>query len=69
MKEKKQKKKRGTQKKYKNNQEISNKMAISTYLSIITLITNGLNAIIKRHSVWDFSGGPVVKNLPSKVET
>ena len=44
-------------------------MAISTYLSIITLITNGLNAIIKRHSVWDFSGGPVVKNLPSKVET
>ena len=34
-----------------NNQKIRNEMAISTYLSIITLNLNGLNAQIKRHSV------------------
>ena len=32
---------------YKNNQETNNKMAVSTYLSIITLNANGLNAPIK----------------------
>ena len=30
------------------------KMAISTYLSIITLKVNGLNASIKRHRVADW---------------
>ena len=34
--------KKGTKKNYKNHQKIINKMAISTYLSIITLNVNGL---------------------------
>ena len=42
-------KKEGTKKNYRNNQKIMNKMAISTYLSIITLNVNGLSAQIKRH--------------------
>ena len=29
-------------------------MSVSTYLSIITLRVNGLNALIKRHSVNDW---------------
>ena len=32
-------------------QKTINKMAISTYISIITLNVNGLNAPIKRHSI------------------
>ena len=32
---------------YKSNQKANNKMGISTYLSIITLNVNGLNAQIK----------------------
>ena len=36
--------KEGTKKNYKNNQKTINKMAISTYLSIITLKADGLNA-------------------------
>ena len=39
---------------YKNNQKTSNKMAIITCLSIITLNVNGLNAPIKRHTVADW---------------
>ena len=35
----------------KNNQKTKYKMAISTYLSIITLNVNGLDAPIKRHRV------------------
>ena len=38
---------------YKNNEKTSNKMAISTYLTIITLNVNGLSAPIKRHKVDD----------------
>ena len=34
---------------YKNSQKPINKMAISTYLSIITLNVTGVNAPIKRH--------------------
>ena len=41
-------------KKYKNNQKTSNKMAINTYLSIITLNVNQLNAPIKRHRVAEW---------------
>ena len=41
-----------------------NKMAISTYLSIITLNVNGLNIPIKRKS-GGFPGGAVVENLPA----
>ena len=40
--------------------EKSNKMAISTYLPIITLNVNGLNAPIKGHRVADW-----IKNNPS----
>ena len=47
---KKEKKKRET----KNQLETSFKMAINTYLSIITLNVNGLNAPIKKHRVADW---------------
>ena len=39
------------EKKYKNSQKTGNKMAISAYLSIVTLNVNRLNAPIKRHKV------------------
>ena len=45
----KSKKKGNNNKTYKNNQKTINKMAISTYLSIITLNVNGLNAPTRRH--------------------
>ena len=38
-------------KNYNNNPKTINKMAISTYLSIVTLNVNGLNVPIKRHRV------------------
>lgn len=50
MKEKKQKKKRGIQKKYKNNQKISNKMAISTYLlctNVLMYLRTNINTYYK----------------------
>ena len=43
------KRRRNKQKNYKNNWKTSNKMAISTYLSIVTLNVNRLNAPTKRH--------------------
>ena len=43
-----QKKKKGTEKNYKNNPKIMNKMAVST------LNVNGLNAPIKRHRVAEW---------------
>ena len=47
-------KSRNKQKKnYRNNWKVRINMAISTYLSIITLSVNGLNASIKRHRVAD----------------
>ena len=39
---------------YKNNCKTSNRMAITTYLTIITLNVNGLNAPIKRHRVTEW---------------
>ena len=36
-------------------------MAISTYLSIITLNVNGLNALIKRHRMADW----IIKQEPT----
>ena len=42
--------KRRKKKNYKNNPETINKMALSKYLSIITLNLNGLNFPIKRQS-------------------
>ena len=48
------KRRKKTEKNYKNNLKTSNKMALSTYLSIITLNVNGLNAPIKRHSMADW---------------
>ena len=39
-------------------------MAIRTYISVITLNVNGLNAPIKRQS-RGFPGGTVVKNPPA----
>ena len=43
-------KKKGTKKKYKIKGKTKFKMAINTYLSIITLNVNGLNTSIKRQS-------------------
>ena len=45
------KRRRKEEKDYKNNLKAMNTMAISTYLSIIKLNVNGLNALIKRHRV------------------
>ena len=39
---------------YKNNPQTINKMAIRTYISIITLNVNGLNAPIKRHRMAEW---------------
>ena len=44
-------KEKGAKKKNKNNQKTINKTAISTYLQIITLNVNELNALVKRHRV------------------
>ena len=44
-----------TEKNYGINWKTSNKMAISTYLSIISLNVNRLNAPIKRHRVADWT--------------
>ena len=44
-------KEEGTKKKCKDNPKTINKMAISAYLSIITLNVKGLNALTKRHIV------------------
>ena len=51
-------KRKGTKKKYKINGKTRLKMAINTYLSIITLNVNGINAPIKRHEglPWWHSG-------------
>ena len=46
-------KRRRTGKSYKNHEKTSNKMAISTSQSIITLNVNGLNAPIERHRMAD----------------
>ena len=39
---------------YRNNDFIGNIMALNTYLSIVTLNVNKLNAPIKRHRVSDW---------------
>ena len=46
--------KRRTEKNYKNNQKTSSEMAISTYISIITLTVNELNVPVKRHRMTDW---------------
>ena len=48
------KKKKGTKKKYKINWKTRFKIAIKSYLTIINLKVNGLNAPIKRHRVADW---------------
>ena len=48
------KNKKGTKKTSKINWKTRFKMAINTYLSIITLNVNGLNAPIKRHKAADW---------------
>ena len=53
-KRKNKKKKKETKRKYKINEKTQFKMAINTYLSIITLKVNGLNAPIKRFRVVDW---------------
>ena len=47
------KKQKGTKEKHRINWKTRFKMAINTYLSIIALNVNGLNAPIKRHRVAD----------------
>ena len=49
-----QTKKRKTKDKHRVNWKTTLKMGINTYLSIITLNVNGLNAQIKRHRVADW---------------
>ena len=39
---------------YKNKSKTTNKMAIRTYISIITLNINGLNAPTKRHRLAEW---------------
>ena len=46
--------KKGTERNYKNSKKTINKMAISTYLSIITLNINGLNYPIKRQRMAEW---------------
>ena len=48
------KKEKGTKKKHKIKGKTRFKMAVNTYLSIIALNVNGLNAAIKRHTVADW---------------
>ena len=56
-----QPKKKGRKEKQRINWKTRFKMAINTYLSIITLNVNGLNAPIKRHRVADW----IKKQKPS----
>ena len=42
-------------KNYKNNLRTINKMAVSTYLSVMTLTVNGLNASIKKHRMAEIN--------------
>ena len=52
---------------YKNKPKTIKKMVIGTYISIITLNVNGLNAPIKRHRVaeWIFKKRPIY-TLPAR---
>ena len=47
--ERREQEKKGTGKNYKNSHKANSKMAVSTYLSTITLNVNRLNGPIKRH--------------------
>ena len=49
-----EKDKKGPEKVFRNNHKTSNKMAINTYLSIITLNVNGQSAPIKSHRVLEW---------------
>ena len=51
---KEEKKKKGKKKTYKNKPKTMIKMAIRTYISIITLNGNGINAPTKRHRVTEW---------------
>ena len=53
-KRKKKEREKGTKEKHRINWKTRFKVAINTYLSIITLNVNGLNAPIKRHRVADW---------------
>ena len=46
--------KKGSEKIFRNNHKTINKMAINTYLTIITLNANGPNAPIKRYRVTEW---------------
>ena len=48
------KQKKGRKKNYKNKSKIINLMAIRTYILIITLSINGLNAPTKRHRLAEW---------------
>lgn len=58
-------KEEGTKETYKNNPKTMSKMSISTYLAIITLSVNGLNAPIKRYRLtkWIQKQRPVYMML------
>lgn len=50
----KEQEKKGSEKICRNNHKTSNKMAIDTSLSIITVNVNGLNTLIKTHRVSEW---------------
>ena len=50
------KEKKGSEKISRNNHKTSNKMALTAYLSIITLNVSGINTPIKRYRVGHPSG-------------
>ena len=58
-------KKRKEERRNRINWKTSFKIAINTYLSIITLNVNGLNALIKRHKVADWIKKIRPYNMPS----
>ena len=59
--QKEKQKEKGTKKKYKIHWKTRFKMAINTYLPIIILNVNGLNAPMKRHKVADW----IIKQEPT----
>ena len=56
-------KKKETKRTTKSKQKTMNKMALSTYLSIMILNVNGLNAPIKRHRVTEWIQKPRPINM------
>ena len=59
-------KKNGTKEKHRINWKTRFKMALNTYLSIITLNDNGLNASMKKHREADWIKTEAYNMLPTQ---